>query len=237
LIPVKAMSSDVKKIKGSASTFDLYAEEYDQWYFEKKNKPLFTSELRAAQKLGLEGFGAEVGVGTGAFASELKIPLGVDPARNMLKIAKKRKIAVLQAVAEFLPFKDNSLDYLVYILTLCFLNDPENSLAEARRTLKKDGFLVLCFVPRESSWGKFYTEKKRAGHRIYKHASFYSKKEVFSMLGKLKFRIVDFYGTLYQRPYGEPICEEPKKKLEGCGFLCVKAVKLNEQFPPPSPTT
>jgi len=219
--------SCLKKVKDSVSAFNLHAEEYDRWYFEDENKPIFLSELDAIQRLGLEGLGAEVGVGTGVFALRLKIPLGVDPAKNMLKIAKKREIVALQAVAEFLPFKSNSLDYLAYIFTLCFLGNPEKALKEARRVLRNRGFLILCFVPKDSFWGEFYVQKKKEGHRIYKYAKFYSKEEVFSLLDKIKFKVVDFYGTLYQKPCEKPVYEEPKKKLGNCGFLCLKALKLN----------
>jgi len=218
----------LEKVKDSVSAFNSHAKEYDRWYFEEKNKPIFLSELNAIKKLGIKGLGAEIGVGTGIFASKLNIPLGVDPARSMLNTAKERKIVVLQAVAEFLPFKSNSLDYLAYIFTLCFLSEIEKALIEARRVLRKKGFLILCFIPKDSVWGELYIQKKREEHKIYKYANFYSRKEVFGLLEKTKFKVVDFYGTLYQNPSVKPFYEKPKKKLEDCGFLCQKAIKHNE---------
>lgn len=208
------------------SVFNEYAEAYDSWYFKEENLPIFLSELKVIQKLGVEGIGAEIGVGTGVFASRLKIPLGVDPALNMLKIAKERKIEVIRAVAESLPFKDETLDQVLYVVTICFLNEPETALAETRRILKEDGRLILCFISKNSELGKFYLRKKKEGHKIYRYAKFYSRKNLFKMLENSGFKIDDYAGTLSHYPCSKPVFEEPKENLEKCGFICVKASKL-----------
>ena len=88
----------------SVKAFDEYAERYDMWYSKPENRQIFESELMVIRSLGLSGFGVEVGVGTGVFASNLHIPLGVDPSLKMLGIAKSRGIEVVRAVGEALPF-------------------------------------------------------------------------------------------------------------------------------------
>ena len=52
----------------------------------------------------------EVGVGTGRFASRLGVKVGVEPAKAMADMARKRGIEVYEARAEELPFDDESFD-------------------------------------------------------------------------------------------------------------------------------
>lgn len=73
------------------SAFERNAEEYDRWYHEELGSLIFESEVKAIEALVLEGYGVEIGVGTGAFSSRLGIPLGLDPALRILKIAKKKR--------------------------------------------------------------------------------------------------------------------------------------------------
>ena len=113
---------------GVISTFNKYAKGYDEWYHKKRGSLIFESEVRAIEALKPEGFGVEVGVGTGVFASRLGVSLGVDPALEMIKIAKKRGVNVIQGLVEFLPIRSECLDYVLLIFTICFLKNPMFSL-------------------------------------------------------------------------------------------------------------
>jgi len=67
--------------------FDIYTNEYDQWY--ERNKFVYLSELEALKKVvPKKGKGLEIGVGTGRFAEPLGISYGLDPSEKMLEIAK-----------------------------------------------------------------------------------------------------------------------------------------------------
>lgn len=103
------MSQSSKEVR---ELFDAYAKEYDSGYLE--HPLLFESEARAINALGLRGMVLEVGVGSGAFASRLKIDVGVDLSFNMLLSAKRREregeeeagggvAVVVQAAANYLP--------------------------------------------------------------------------------------------------------------------------------------
>ena len=73
--------------------FNHNYKKYDLWY--ERNKFAYLSELEAVKKvLPKRGEGLEIGVGTGRFAAPLGITAGVDPSKNMIKIAKKRGIDV-----------------------------------------------------------------------------------------------------------------------------------------------
>ena len=162
--------------------FDLYFCEYDSWFEE--HEKIYRCELQAIRQI-LPPFskGLEIGVGTGRFAAPLGIQVGIEPSKNMAKIAKERGIEVVEGVAEELPFDDESFDLVLMVTTICFVEDIDKSLEEAKRVLRPDGHLVLSFVDRDSPLGRFYEEHKEKS-RFYQAATFYSKKEIFQLLKK-----------------------------------------------------
>lgn len=215
-----------EKLAKTIAAFDEGSKEYDSWYKSPKGRVIFKSELLAVKALLPRGQGVEVGVGTGVFASELGVGFGVDPSTKCLKIAQKRGIKVICGTGEALPFKDGSFDFMLYVVTLCFLADPKGAFKEGSRVLKPKGKIVVCFIPRDSPWGKFYLEKKAAGHRFYKHANFYTSKEVGEMLQRAGFIPEAQICTLLQRPDAVTNIEKPLRKgCEMAGFCCIRAEK------------
>ncbi len=100
--------------------FDKYFGHYDEWF--ELNKLVYLSELNILKKvLPDKKRGLEIGVGSGRFAAPLKIKVGIDPSRNMLRLAKLRGVEVCLAKGEYLPFKDEAFEYAALIVTLCFL--------------------------------------------------------------------------------------------------------------------
>lgn len=207
------------------SAFNRRAKEYDEWYSKKPGSLVFESEVKAIEVLAPEGLGVEVGVGTGVFSSKLGVFMGVDPALRMIKMAKKRGVNVVQATGEFLPIKNECLDYVLLAFTICFLRDPWSSLREAWRVLRHRGNVIVGFIPRNSKWGKLYLKKKAEGHGLYKYANFYALEEVEEMLEKEGFKTTKYSATLSQEPKNVRKVEEPSSDVSGCGFICIKAVK------------
>ena len=207
------------------SAFNRCAEEYDEWYRKEQGSLIFESEIKAIEALAPEGLGVEVGVGTGMFSYRLSVFLGVDPALKMIKIAKRRGVNVVQALGKLLPIKNESLDYVLFVFTICFLRSPQASLREAWRVLKHGGNVIIGFIPRNSEWGELYLKKKAEGHRLYKHANFYTSDEVKEVLERVGFRTVRYSATLSQKPEKVRKVEEPSSDLSGCGFVCIKSVK------------
>jgi ubiquinone/menaquinone biosynthesis C-methylase UbiE len=73
--------------------FEDAAEKYDQWFDE--NRHAYETELLALKKfVPKAGNGLEIGVGTGRFAVPLGIRVGVEPAKAMAEVARKRGIEV-----------------------------------------------------------------------------------------------------------------------------------------------
>lgn len=209
----------------SWKAFDLHAEEYDTWY--RKNKEIFESECKLIESLGLKGFGIDIGVGTGIFASFSHISIGVDPAVNMLKIAKSKGIETVRASGEALPFKEKVFDFAIMIATLCFLEKPKVVLMETRRILKDGGTLAVCILPKDSKWGELYEKKKSEGHKLYKFAHFYKFKEALDLINEMGFKVTIVKSTLRQPPGKVFDIEEPQDGFDGHGFACIKAIKFS----------
>ncbi|MGB9714788.1 MAG: class I SAM-dependent methyltransferase [bacterium] len=206
--------------------FDILTEKYDAWYDSEEERPLYESELRCLKPL-VENAPPpvlEIGVGTGRFAMHFPGATGIDPSLNSLKIAEKRGIKTVQGYGEALPFEDETFGCVLIIVTLCFVKNPLDVLREAKRVMKKDGSIIIGLVPKDSPWGIFYEEKKKAGHPFYSEASFYTFNEIKEMIKEAGLTVVRIRSTLLQRPDESRRIEEPVEGyLEGAGFLCIEA--------------
>lgn len=177
--------------------FEKYSGRNENWF--AKNKFAYQSEIQAVKKLLPDkGEGIEIGVGSGRFAGPLGIKIGVEPSGKLGRLAKRRRIRVIQAVAEELPFDDSKFDFVLMVTTICFVDDARSACREAYRILKPGGHIVIGFVNKASALGKLYQEHKT--HSVfYKEATFFSTKEVVSCLKKAGFRRFSFMQTLFSK--------------------------------------
>ncbi len=207
--------------------FDEKYEDYDRW-FEEKGKNIYASEIKAVKKIKsiFNRNSIEIGVGTGRFAAPLNIKYGLEPSIKMAKIASKRGIKVITGVAEDLPFKEEIFDSAIMIVTLCFLDNLEKSFSEINKILRKNGDLIIGFVPSESSWGKFYLKKKREGHPYYKYAKFYTFEAIKHIIEKKGFYIHSVVSTLLSSPEKFKKVEKPHNGYyKKAGFIIIRAKK------------
>lgn len=175
--------------------FDQYADEYDDWFVI--NKYAFQSELNAIKKtLPENGDIIEVGIGSGIFAAPLRIKEGIDPSEAMREKAKKRDIRVMDAVAENLPYADQSKDAVLIVTTICFVDDIYKSFYEVHRVLKDDGYFIIGFVDKNSPVGKFYLKHKDE-NVFYKDAIFWGTEELYEILKDTGFKINNTYQTVF----------------------------------------
>lgn len=203
--------------------FDKSAEDYDSWY--GSHPEIFASEVKAVKALGLEGLGLDVGAGTGIISSEIGAQVALDPSLPMLRLSRHRGLDAVRGVAESLPFADTAFDFVLMATTICFLGNPVESLLETRRVLKDHGSIAICIIPKNSSWGRFYSAKGKEGHRIYSKARFYSVNEVKALLRECGFRPDMVSSVLHYGPRFAPRREEPKIDEEKGGFVCIRAKK------------
>jgi ubiquinone/menaquinone biosynthesis C-methylase UbiE len=212
-------------VKNRHNIFDILTEKYDAWYDSADGRPLYESELKCLGPLVEAAAGPilEIGVGTGRFAMHFPGATGIDPSLNALKMAEKRGVKTVLGYGENLPFEDETFGCILIIVTLCFVEKPLDVLREAKRVLRKEGSIIIGLVPRDSPWGAFYEEKKRAGHAFYRNARFYTLRDVENMLQEAGLNISRVTSTLLQRPGDSRWIEEPMEgHTNGAGFLCIE---------------
>ncbi|MGB9659974.1 MAG: class I SAM-dependent methyltransferase [Nitrososphaerales archaeon] len=210
--------------KALRNVFEDYAKEYDSWYF--KHPAIYESEVQVVKEFNLRGLGLEIGIGTGVFARRIGVDVGIDASLAMLHIAKERGVDVIQAIGERLPFIDKIFDYVLMVCTLCFLDKPSLVIKESFRVLKKDGSLIVCVVLRDSPWGRLYEEKKKAGHKFYTYAKFYTIQGLKKLIADQGLYIVEVVSALSYGPSEDERFEEPLRGYKG-SFVCLRAKRNN----------
>lgn len=124
---------------------------YDLWFAASEAAGL--SDLRRRHLAPAIGATLEVGSGTGlnlahfpATVTELTL---TEPDRTMAhRLAARRSqtaltTRLLRVRGESLPFADRSFDTVVSTFALCTVDDPQRTLAEARRVLRPGGTLLF----------------------------------------------------------------------------------------------
>lgn len=205
----------------NSNIFESMAQEYDAWF---DNHPeLFENEVEAIKKLvPPKSIGIEIGTGTGRFAGQLNILVGVEPARAMAQIAIARGLTVINARAEDLPFHGHSFDYAVMITTDCFLDDMPKAFAEAHRIIKRDGFFIVAMIDKDGEIGIKYEEEK-VSNPWYKNAHFHSVQEIADQLQLAGFTSFKYWQTLFG---GKEEITDPMPGFGKGGFVVIGAQKI-----------
>jgi SAM-dependent methyltransferase len=215
---------DIKEQPKTAH-FSQHHQRYEDWF--GRHRAAYLSELLAVRALlPLQGRGLEIGVGTGRFAAPLGIEFGIDPAAEMLNYARVRGVKVACAVAEALPFADAMFDYALIVTTICFVDSPDEMIAEAHRVLKPSGRLVIGFIDRQSRVGQTYVEHQ-AESVFYREAVFYSATEVGDLLRAGRFA-ARAWGQTLVRPLAEITEIEPVRPGIGNGAFVVVTADRTE---------
>jgi SAM-dependent methyltransferase len=131
-------------------TFDVSAGAYAR-FMGRYSEPL------AAKFVALTGAGPgqralDVGCGPGALTAELVARLGpgavsaIDPSEPFVAAIRSRfpQVDVRRAVAERLPFSDDSFDFALAQLVVHFMTEPGSGLVEMARVTHPGGLIAAC---------------------------------------------------------------------------------------------
>jgi len=204
--------------------FDNHLPEYEQWFTD--NHFAFLSEVEAIRKvLPANGRGVEIGIGSGIFALPLGIKEGCDPSAAMREKAVERGISAIDGIAENLPYEDESIDFVLMVTTICFVDDVNKTFQEIYRVLKPGGAVIVAFVDRESPVGKMYLQEKEKS-LFYKDANFYSTEEVYKFLMNNGFTIEKTIQTLFGELKKVMDIQQPETGSGKGSFVVIKAIKV-----------
>ena len=203
--------------------FDKCFKEYEEWFVQ--NAAVYSSELKAIKDIsGVPENAVEVGIGSGLFAEPLGIKTGIEPSEAMREKAKERGIHVVDGVAEYLPWKNNSIDYVLMVTTICFVDDVKKSLSEVYRVLQNRGNFVIGFVDKNSPVGRIY-QKNKEESLFYKDATFYSTEELYEYLKEAGFSIKNTKQTVFGLLNEVVKVQEPREGYGEGSFVVIHTVK------------
>jgi len=203
--------------------FDNHLPEYEQWFTD--NHFAFLSEVEAIRKvLPANGRGVEIGIGSGIFALPLGIKEGCDPSAAMREKAVERGLNAIDGIAENLPYEDESIDFVLMVTTICFVDDVNKTFQEIFRVLKPGGAVIVAFVDKNSPVGKFYLKEKEKS-LFYRDANFYSTEEVYKFLMNNGFTIEKTIQTLFGELKKVMDIQQPENSSGKGSFVVIKAKK------------
>jgi ubiquinone/menaquinone biosynthesis C-methylase UbiE len=203
--------------------FERFPFKYEQWFI--KNEYAYKSELLAIKRqLPKSKNGVEIGVGSGKFSAPLGIKLGVEPSSKMRMLSKRKKIDLIDSIAENLPFRNSAFDFVLMVTTICFVDYIEITFHEVFRILKQEGIFIVGFIDRDSKIGKYYEQHKKSSV-FYNIADFYSVNKVLSFLKKVNFKYFDISQTIFHPLSAINKIEQVKKGYGKGSFVVIKAKK------------
>lgn len=103
---------------------------------------------------------------------------------------------VHDAVAEDLPFDNDTYDLVLMVTVDCFLQDLGLTFREIHRILKINGSLVIAFLDHASPLGKVY-DKHKESNPFYASANFHSAEQIKDLLQASGFQIIDTCQTVF----------------------------------------
>lgn len=106
---------------------------YDELYGEEQLKKL--SMIKNSIKVNKNAKMLDVGCGTGISSRFDCFVVGIDPSMGLLRQNNNNKKTI--GIAEALPFKDSSFNYVVSITSIHNFNNIKNSIDEMKRVGRK----------------------------------------------------------------------------------------------------
>ena len=190
---------------------------YKGWY--ERNRVIYMDELALVKSFNLSNC-LDLGSGPGIFHEAMSgETVSIDVSVEMLREVEGDKV---QGDVRALPFRDRAFECVFSSVTVCFVDDIETFFKEAARVSK--GTVTVCFIPLDSSWGRFYSDLGKRGHKYYSKAIFRPLEEILNKFRKyMKVDVIK--STITFKP-GDVPKEEPPVNGLGGSFICVSGPPL-----------
>ncbi|MEM3268651.1 MAG: methyltransferase domain-containing protein [Metallosphaera sp.] len=190
-------------------------EGYLKWY--KTHELTYENERRAIESLNPRDC-LDIGSGPSVFHESIKgNVISLDLSEFMLRSVEGDRVL---ADAHFLPFRERAFPCTFSSVTICFLDNLEDFIKEVKRVTR--GYFIGCIVRADSSWGEFYSNLGKRGHKYYSKANFISKADFLTLVRK-HFVIDKIASVLRYGPTDQEVREEPIG--EDGAYVCVRGVR------------
>jgi ubiquinone/menaquinone biosynthesis C-methylase UbiE len=202
---IKINSQENERIIKERILWEKIAENYDK---TSKFEETYKLSIEKSKKvLGSDYRVLEIACGTGiislGIADKVNSVVGVDISPKMISIAKEKALRLSVSNADFqtadgyyLQYKDYTFDAILLFNVLHIVKEPDTILTEAYRLLKPNGYLITatdCYsepVPFLKKINVLVPKiMKRFG--IINYLSYFSKKDIISLLMQNKFSIME----------------------------------------------
>lgn len=127
--------------------YDEISGGYEELYKEEQLRKL--SIIKGNIKINQNTKILDVGCGTGISSKFDCFVVGIDSSKELIKINKNN--SKLIGVAEFLPFKDNSFDYVVSLTAIHNFKSIKKAINEMKRVGKRD--FVFSILKKSGKFG------------------------------------------------------------------------------------
>lgn len=127
--------------------YDAIAKGYNELHWEEQLRKL--SIIKNNIKIGKNTKILDVGCGTGISSGFECNVVGVDPSINLIKQSSNKKKVV--GIAESLPFKGSSFDYVISVTAIHNFTNINKSISEMKRVCRRN--LVFSVLKKPEKFG------------------------------------------------------------------------------------
>jgi SAM-dependent methyltransferase len=117
----------------------------------------------------------------------------------MVALAEDSGSTNARGVTEAHPLLDRSYDTALVVTTVCFVDDVDATLREARRILRPDGQLLIGYIDKESRIGRQYQQMKDE-NPFYRDATFVATDDLLDALESAGFGAFETVQTIFELP-------------------------------------
>jgi len=162
-----------KKKRQTMQHYNQSASAYDAQYYEEQETKIKTALAELSLKK--ENLILDAGCGTGLLlphvAEKVKLAVGIDVSRKILKEAEKRgkeqaNAAVVRADIDYTPFQNDTFDAAFAITLLQNTPKPQQTLNEMKRVTKQNATIVATGLKKAFSPKEFTRLLREAGLEI-----------------------------------------------------------------------